>query len=294
MTKSKLKAVDPKAAEPSKPKVLIYGKPGVGKTWTSLDFPNVYYMDTEGGADKKRYTDKLKDSSGVYMGRDQGSSDFETIIGQMEALATEKHNYKTVVIDSLTKIYDLAILDEAERLRKENIKNEFSRDKKPAIALMRRLVSWLQRIDMNVILIAHAKAEWKNGEQVGETFDAWERLEYELDLCLNIVKIGPKRLYKVRKSRLEGFPEAETAPWSYDSFAEAYGKDVIEKDVTQLVLATEKQLKEIDSLISNIQLPAGWIDKCLKKANAESLADMDTKEIQKVIDYVKNKYLPTN
>lgn len=294
MTRSKLKAVDPKAAEPSKPKVIIYGKPGVGKTWASLDFPKVYYMDTEGGADLNHYTDKLKASGGVYMGIDQGSLDFETIIGQMEALATEKHSYKTVVIDSISKIYNLAIFDEAERLREKNIKNEFGKDKKPAIALMRRLVSWLQRIDMNVILIAHEKGEWKNGEQVGETFDAWEKLEYELHLCLNIVKIGPKRLYKVRKSRLEGFPEAEVAPWSYESFAEAYGKDVIEKDVTQIILATEKQLKEIDSLISNIQLPAGLIEKCLKKANAESLADMGTEEIQKVIDYIKTNYLPTN
>jgi hypothetical protein len=67
--KSKLKAVAPKAAEPSKPKMLIFGKPGVGKTWTSLDFPNVYYVDTEGGADLAHYTDKLEKSGGVYFGK---------------------------------------------------------------------------------------------------------------------------------------------------------------------------------------------------------------------------------
>ena len=47
---SKLKAKDPVNAEPSKPKMLIFGKPGVGKTWGALDFPSCYYIDTEGGA----------------------------------------------------------------------------------------------------------------------------------------------------------------------------------------------------------------------------------------------------
>ncbi len=35
-----LKGTDPKSAKPSKPKILIYGKPGVGKTWAALDFPS--------------------------------------------------------------------------------------------------------------------------------------------------------------------------------------------------------------------------------------------------------------
>ena len=68
---SKLKAIAPKAAEPSKPKMLIYGKPGVGKTWAALDFPSVYYMDTEGGADLEHYTDKLLAAGGMYFGPEQ-------------------------------------------------------------------------------------------------------------------------------------------------------------------------------------------------------------------------------
>src|ERR1700733_12615163 len=96
---SKLKAVDPKAAEPSRPKITIFGKPGVGKTWGALDFPNVYYIDTEGGADLAHYTDKLKKSGGVYFGPEQGASDFETVIEQVKALATEDHSYKTLLID---------------------------------------------------------------------------------------------------------------------------------------------------------------------------------------------------
>jgi len=98
-TKPKLRAVSPNDTEPSKPKILIYGKPGVGKTWSAIDFPNVYYIDSEGGANLKHYIDKLRKSNGVYLGPDQGGADMETIIEQIQALATEDHTYKTLVID---------------------------------------------------------------------------------------------------------------------------------------------------------------------------------------------------
>ena len=151
---SKLKAVDPKSADPKKPKLLIFGKPGAGKTWGSLDFPGCYFIDCEGGANLGHYTDKLKKSGGMYMGPEQGSMDFQAVIEQVQALATEDHNFKTIVIDSVSKLFNTAIATEAERL---GDKNAFGADKKPAVANMRRLVNWLSRIDMNVILIAHEK-----------------------------------------------------------------------------------------------------------------------------------------
>lgn len=290
---SKLKAVDPKAASPSKPKILIYGKPGVGKTWTSLDFPNVYYIDTEGGADLAHYTEKLENSGGMYLGPEQGSLDFDTVIGQIQALATEEHGYKTLVIDSISKIYNTAISDEAERL---GDKDAFGASKKPAIAHMRRLVNWLARLDMNVILIAHEKPEWgvnSKGDRVeiGSTFDAYDKLEYELHLCLHIIKAGPNRNAKVRKSRLLGFPDGDTLKWSYADFAARYGKDVIEKGSTQIKLATEHQLKELNKLIDVVKLPQGYIEQCLKKANAETWAEVDEDKVQKIIDHIKTTYI---
>jgi hypothetical protein len=148
--KTKLLAKAPKAAEPSKPKILIYGASGVGKTWTSLDFPNCYYIDTEDGANLTHYTDKLEKSGGVYMGQADGSLDFQTVIDQVKALATEDHEYKTLIIDSITKLYNTVIANEAERL---GDKDAFGASKKPAIGLMRQLVNWLYRLDMNVILL---------------------------------------------------------------------------------------------------------------------------------------------
>lgn len=289
---SKLKAVKPKVAEPKKPKILIYGKPGVGKTWASLDFPNVYYIDTEGGANLGHYTDKLEKSGGVYMGPEQGALDFETIIEQVKALATEKHGYKTLVIDSISKLYNTAISEEMERL---GDKDQFGASKKKPVAFMRRLVNWLSRIDMNVILVSHEKSEWGmvNGEraEIGSTFDCWDKLEYELDLALNIIKSGPKRIAKIRKSRLSSFEDASTFDWSYVEFAKLYGKDVIEKEVEAIVLATDEQLTEIKKLLEKVKLPDGQEAKWLKAANVDSWEEMSSDRICNAIDHIKKKYL---
>ena len=290
---SKLKAVDPKKAEPSNPKILIFGKPGVGKTWASLDFPNVYYIDTEGGADMAHYTDKLKASGGVYFGVDQGALSFESILEQVEALATEKHPYKTLVIDSVSKIFSMEIAKEGERL---GDKNAFGADKKPAVAYMRRLLSWLVRIDMNVILIAHEKPMWGlnskgQREEIGVTFDAWDKLEYELHLALNIFKVAGQHKARVTKSRLQEFKDAEVLEWSYSAFADKYGREVIEGNVKQIALITPQQLETIAGLLDVVKLPPNQVEKWFDKANCDKWEAMDTDKAQAIIEYIHKTYL---
>jgi hypothetical protein len=294
MTKSKLKAVDPKSAEPSKPKILIYGKPGVGKTWGSLDFPSVYYIDTEGGANLPHYTDKLKKSGGVYFGPDQGSLDYENIIEQIKALATEDHPYKTLVIDSVSKVFNNEIARENERLKIANKSSEFAADRKPAVGFTKRLVSWLERVDMTVILVTHEKAEWgldenKKRVEIGTTFDCWDKLEYELHLCLNIIKAGDRRIAKIRKTRLQNFPDGSTFPWSYQEFSERYGKEVIERSAVKIELATPEQLKELKDLLEVVKIPDTQIEKWLTAANTQNFEEMDSEKVSKIITFVKGK-----
>ncbi len=293
--KSKLLAVSPEVVEPRKPKVLIYGKPGVGKTWTALDFPKVYYIDTEGGADLAHYRAKLKDAGGMYFGPDQGSLDFDTVIGQIEALATEKHDYKTIVIDSITKLFNTAIQDEQQRL---GDKDAFGASKKEPIRKMGRLLRWINRADMNAIIIAQEKALWGKDEkgqqaQVGVTFDGWDKLEYELHLVMMIEKIGsgekPLRMSRIGKSRLVGFPEGTKFDWSYPAFAERYGKDVIEKETAPVVLATPEQVAEVERLLGIVKVADDWLKKCFTKAEVESLDEMDTDMIAKMISSLKEK-----
>lgn len=296
--KSKLLAVQPEAVEPKKPKLLVFGPPGVGKTWVALDFPNVYYIDTEGGADLAHYREKLKTAGGMYFGPDQGSLDFEAVIGQVQALATEKHPYKTVVFDSHTKEFQAAISDEAERL---GDKDAFGASKKGPTRQMARLVRWVNRADMNAVFICHQKDQWGkddkgNREVVGMTFDGYEKLEYELHLVMRISKIGAgtqaKRYAHIGKSRLIGFPEGERFDWSYEAFAERYGRDVIEREVKQLVIASPEQVTEIKRLLDVVKLPEDTVEKWFKKAGVETWEEMDAEIIDKCIAALKEKITP--
>jgi hypothetical protein len=291
---TKLKAVKPEQAEAPKPKILIYGKPGAGKTWASLDFPKVYYIDTEDGAAHGHYMAKLTQSGGAYMGTKQGSLDFHEVIEQVKALSTEKHGFHTLVIDSVSKLFNNAIAMEAERLHAANQKDEYGSSKKPAVSMTRRLISWLMRLDMNVILIAHEKEEWgKNAkgerEQIGSTFDCWEKLEYELNLCLRIAKITPSsRKAFVRKTRYEQFPDGLSFDWSFAEFAKLYGVEAIMGEVKPVVLATPEQVKRVNELLKIIIISPETVNKWFTKAGAESFEEMDTETVDKIINHLQN------
>lgn len=283
---SKLKAVKPTTAEPSKPKILVFGKAGVGKTYTSLDFPKCYYIDSENGASRSHYTEKLDRAGGVYLGVEQGSQDFDEVIEQVKALATEKHEYKTLIIDSITKLFNIEIAKEMERL---GDKDAFGASKKPAVQKTRKLLNWLDKVDMNVIIIAHEKPLWANGEQMGVTYDAWEKLEYELDLCFNVKKQGDSRKASIKKSRLLGFIDGTSFEWSYDEFAKRYGKDIIEKEAVAIELATPEQVAELAELLENWKAPENWAEKTLTAAKCDTWADMSTAQIAATIQFINNK-----
>lgn len=284
-----LKATDPKVAAPSKPKMLIFGKPGVGKTWASLDFPAVYYMDTEGGANLSHYTDKLKASGGVYFGPAQGSHDYDSVLDEIVTLATTSHPYKTLVIDSFSKLYNTQIDATHQRMQEEKKKIEFSIEKKEAIAKTRRLVRWLDRLDMNVILICHEKDRWEKGEVIGQTFDGWDKLEYELHLALQIVKQGKTRKAKVVKSRLEQFPDADIFDWSFAEFASRYGEDVIVGESVPVIIATPEQIRRLQTLVEALHVPGEVTGKWLEKAGVEAFEEMDTQTIQKCIMHLEQR-----
>ncbi len=289
--KTKLKAKDPTTAEPSKPKMVLFGPAGVGKTWFALAFPNVYYIASEDGANRKHYTDRLKASGGVYLGTEDGALDFEVVIEQVKALAAEKHGYKTLVVDSVSKLFNECVSKEAERL---GDKDAFGASKKPAIAFMRRLCSVISRLDMNVLLIAHEKIEWgvdANGQrgEVGKGPDCWEKLIYELDLAFQARKRGTIREAITKKSRLTGFPEGEAFTLDFAEFATRYGKDIIEKEHKPIELATEAQVASIKHLVELLKIDGETVAKWHEKANAETFSEYSQDHADKTLAFLNSK-----
>ena len=289
---SKLKGKSPELVKPGKTKAVIFGRSGVGKTWFSLDFPSVYYIDTEGGANGAQYQAKLQASGGVYMGPEDGSLDFGTVIEQMQALATEAHGYKTLVIDSITKLYQTCIANEAERL---GDKDAFGASKKPAIAQMRRLVNWAMKLDMNIWLVAHEGTEWgvdeKTGQraEIGKSPDVWEKLIYELDLTLKASKRGASRYASVYKSRVEGLKEGETFPLSYSEFSSRFGREGIEAQPKTIELASADQLAAVTRLLDTVKVTPADLEKVFTKAAVDRWEEMTIAQADATIKWLKAK-----
>lgn len=290
---SKLKAKDPQLVTQGKAKGMMFGPSGAGKTWFSLTFPCPYYIDTEGGADLKHYQQRLKDAGGQYMGVDEGSLDFSTVIEQMQALATEQHGFKTLIIDSVTKLFQTAISSESERIIAGGHKDEFGASKKPAVRMMRSIVNWTSKLDMNVWFVAHEASEWGliggQRQEIGKCADVWDKLIYELDLTLQVVKQGPSRYGIVKKSRLLGFPDGDRFDLDYAEFAKRYGKDFIEAETKTITLASPESVAEIKRLVALLSISEEDVDKVLKKGAADKIEELSEEHAKKTITWLQAK-----
>jgi hypothetical protein len=287
---SKLKAKAPELIKPGKIKAVLYGVSGVGKTTLALSFPAPFYFDVEGGAKGSQYRELLKKSGGGYMGPEDGTLSFDTLFEQMQALATEKHHYKTLIIDSLTKLYQTTIAQEQERLGDKDV---FGASKKPAVSAMRRLVMWTSRLDMNVWFVCHETAEWGmvSGQraEVGRVADIWDKLPYELDLMVQAQRRGPQRMAVVKKSRITAFPDGDSFPLDYAEFISRYGKEPIEGDGDTIVLALPDQIAEVNKLLEIVKVSDTEIQKGFDKLGVTSFAEMTSEQIAVWQKYLRNK-----
>lgn len=279
MTK-KLRGVQPEEIK-KRLKVFFYGAAKIGKTTACLHFPRPYWIDTEGCADKPMYSKLIKDNEGlVYQ-----TQDFDEVIATVKELLTLEHDYKTLIIDSFTNLYNDLV--DREELR---VGNEFGRHYLAANKKVKHLLNLLLRLDMNVLITCHSKNEYGPGMTViGQTFDGFKKLDYLFDIIFEVKKKGKERIAHVKGSRFECFKEDEVLPFTYEEIAKRFGKDVIEQKSVPVKLAEFEQVVKLMELIDAVKTPQEIVDKWLKKANAETLEDMPYDSIQACIDLLKTK-----
>lgn len=284
-----LKAVQPEMVKASKPKFMISGRSGAGKTFFALNFDRPYYIDTEVGATREQYIKQLKASGGAYFGKEQGSQDFKSVIEEIKLLATTKHEYKTIVIDSFSKLYN-----NAAAIAEEEVGNDYGKDKKEANKPTRQLMRWIEKVDMTVILICHYKDKWerkgKDLLHVGGTFDGYDKLEYDLDLWIEAIKTGKQRDFLVKKSRIDAFVEGNEYTLNYKKFVDMYGEEAISSPTKQIVLASPDQVQKLKNKIALVKLDEDLIKKWLKAADAESFEEMTAEQVEKSIAYIDAKF----
>ena len=275
----------PELIKRGKPKFILSGKSGVGKTFFMLDFPKPFIIDCEGGAVEPQYKRKMDEVDAEYFGKEEGSQDFKTVINELKWLATNKHDRQTLIIDSFSKLYNLTAA-----IAEETVGNVYAADKKAAQKPTRQLQVWMDRLDMTIALVCHSKAKWENGQPTGTTtFDGWDKLEYDLNLWIELVQTGKRRDIVVRKSRIEGFILGNSYPADYDTFAKLYGTEIINKPSEQITLATPEQIADAKGLIAFRNISEEDQKKALKKYDVENFEELSSTEIQTIIKKLKEK-----
>jgi hypothetical protein len=260
-------------------KLFMFGPAGVGKTTAAIQFPNSYIIDCEKGTENY---DKLITASGSAVFQ---TTDIHEVIAEVKALLTEPHDYRTLVIDPITTVYN-DLLDKCE----QKVGADFGRHYGAANKEMKRLANLIMALDMNVVVTAHAKTEYgQNLAKIGYTFDGWKQLDYWFDLVIELGKKGKKRYGKVTKTRLESFPDEDTFEWSYEAISKRYSIDILEREAQTIKLAAADQIRELKDLLSIVRLPEGTTDKWFAKAGVDAWEDMSAETIAKCIDFVKGR-----
>lgn len=262
-------------------KAMFYGEMGTGKSTCACQFPNTAYIDTEDTTSKKKYAQLITKNGGSVL----STWDFDEILSQTKELMSTKHDFKTLVIDSLTVPYDNLIAD-CERTHGQ----DFGRHVTAANKKMKLLINLLLRIDMNVIITCQAKRQYgQNMTVLGQTYSCYDRLGYMFDLVFETQIRGDKFLAVPKKSRIDEFPMNEPLLFSYDEVIKRYGAECIDKNAVPQDLATQEQIDGLKKLIDLLKVPEETYTKWTDKHNAESFEELSKDVIQKIIDHLKSK-----
>jgi hypothetical protein len=277
-----LRAKKPEAVN-KRLKLFMFGPAGVGKTTAAIQFPNAYIIDCERGTDNY---DKIITGNGSVVLQ---TTDMLDVIAEVKSLLTEKHDYRTLVIDPITSVYN-DLLEKCE----QKVGSDFGRHYGEANKLMKRLANLIMALDMNVVVTAHGKKEYGDNLKVlGQTFDGWRQLDYWFDLVIELGKKGKgsglRRSGKVVKTRIESFPDEDVFEWSYEAIQKRWDVEMLERPSATVQLASAEQVREVKELLNIVRLPEGTTEKWFGKAGVDIWEDMPADTMEKCIEYIKGR-----
>ena len=148
-------------------RLLIYGTEGIGKSTLAAQSPAPIFIPTESGLDQI-------DCDSFPLARDYGD-----VEGALDVLIREKHQYKTVVIDSLdwTEMLISKLIARRHNVNSiEKVGGGYSKGYKYSLTYWHRILDRLKILrskQMAVILIAHSEIEKFEDPDVGATYDRY-------------------------------------------------------------------------------------------------------------------------
>lgn len=271
-------------------RALVYGDKGSGKTHFCCSLPNVYYIDTEGVLKYNHFVKMLRDNNSDSV----SLYELSDIIKEVKELMTIKHDYKTLVIDSITFPYALLAQMEVERLLKKNSNTEgteYGANLAKSKRLTFHLGMLLTRLDMNVIVTAHEKSKYENNLEVGKICDVNEKMAYSLGTVMHLRANGKNRMAFFEKSRYSELPDKEIIEFNdgYFVLKDRFGEDVFQRESQVESFATVEQITELNKLISVLNVSDETIQKWIVRAKASSLEEMNEIQIDACIKFLKKR-----
>ena len=195
-----------------RPKILLIGGEGTLKTRTSLSFPCPVVFDMEKG------TTLYGNEFNFHVTH---TTDPTIVMDGVSWLLTNKHNYKTVIIDPIT-VYWSALQAKWQNIFLEHEKKsagfkfEYYRIQPSDWGLvkgeLKKLIRNLTMLDMNVIITAHKKKMYSEAtgdfmKVIGDTFDGEKSLPHLFDTVIMVRKDGGKYIAECLKDRTHKLPD---------------------------------------------------------------------------------------
>jgi hypothetical protein len=289
-----LKAKQPEAIQ-KRLKLFMYGPAGSGKTTAAIQFPNAVIIDMEKGS--QNYTKTIAKSKSVVL----DTNNPDEVRSELKSLLTEKHEYKTLIIDPITSLYN-GIQEKWTRIFEKYTTSEkqaelqdfgmryWGRVKSEYKSIQRLLMA----LDMNVIITSHQKDIYGNDmKKIGVGPDSMKGDAYFFDYVFQLDVINGRRVAKTIKERAEineqKFPES--FEFSYANMEKFYGTEILSRSAQPVLLASPEQVAEINRLLTIVKINDAEINKWLNKADVEQFEEMKSVDIQKCIDYITKNFL---
>lgn len=275
-------------------KMMVFSTAGIGKTTAAINWPKAVIVDMEHGTDN--YANTIIANGSVVL----HTTNPDEVKDEIKTLLTEKHEYRTIVIDPVTILYQ-AIQEKWTRIFSKYADTEkatelqdfgfryWAKVKSDYKSIMRMLLA----CDLNVILTAHQKDLYGEGmKKVGFGSDSMKGDEHIFDYVFQLVMDAKgRRMAITKKERAEvGKPKFPAEfEWSYKNFLVYYGKEELERESTPIPLASAEQVAEVKRLLGIVKVEDSFETDVLTKADVDTWEELTAEKITKVIDHLTKK-----
>lgn len=286
-----LRAKQPVSNGKPRLKTLLYAGAGTGKTHFCCSFPDTYYIDSEGVEDYPHFVEMIRSNRGdlVYL------TELTEIIAEVKELLSTKHNYKTLIIDSISFPTGWLSQMEAERLQKKSRGESEGTDYGANLAKGKRLTYQLgillSMLDMNVIVTSHEKVRYIDGKEVGTIFDINDKMAYSLGSTWNMKLQGKNRRLYVEKSRYPELKTGESIDFNdgYETIKKIFGEEIFTRESKSVEIATAEQLEKFKRLTTLLGTTDETVQQWLRTVKSPTLESLSKETLQKWIDKLNSQ-----